>query len=138
MARVKKNSRKKKTIQRKTPQIETPILAKATANFPIVAIGASAGGFEAFVNLLRSLPKNPGLALIFIPHLDPTHESAMVDLLARATEIPVEQAREGTVVSANGLFVLPPNFDMTIANGVLRLMKREAARGQHMPIDTFF
>lgn len=138
MPRVKKNSRKKPKTGVRAVQIETAVLGKDKAPFPIVAIGASAGGFEAFVNLLRALPKNPGLALIFIPHLDPTHESAMVDLLARTTDMPVEQANDGTIVTANRLFVLPPNFDMTISRGVLHLAKREAARGQHMPIDTFF
>jgi two-component system, chemotaxis family, CheB/CheR fusion protein len=138
MPRAKKSSRNKKTTGKPASQIEIPVVAKATLSSPIVAIGASAGGFEAFSNLLRSLPRNPGVALIFIPHLDPTHESAMVELLARATEMPVEQANDGTAVTANRLFVLPPNFDMTISDGVLRLVQREAARGQHMPIDTFF
>jgi two-component system, chemotaxis family, CheB/CheR fusion protein len=138
MSRARKKSPRKRTAAKLAARAESAILAKATAAFPIVAIGASAGGFEAFVNLLRTLPKDPGVALIFIPHLDPTHESAMVDLLARATEMRVEQASEGTTVTANRLFVLPPNFDMTISDGVLHLVKREAARGQHMPIDTFF
>jgi two-component system, chemotaxis family, CheB/CheR fusion protein len=138
MPRAEKKLRTKKPASKPALQTETAIASKAKAPFPIVAIGASAGGFEAFINLLRSLPKNPGLALVFIPHLDPTHESAMVDLLARATEMSVEQANDGTTVTDNRLFVLPPNFDMTISGGVLRLAKREAARGQHMPIDTFF
>lgn len=138
MPRTSKNSRKKKPAGKVAPQIDMPVMAKDTAAFPIVAIGASAGGFEAFINLLRSLPKDPGMALVFIPHLDPTHESAMVDLLARTTEMPVEQANDGTAVTANRLFVLPPNSDMTISEGVLHLAQREAARGHHMPIDTFF
>ena len=105
--------------------------------FPIVAIGASAGGLEAFTSLLRALPADPGLALIFIPHLDPTHESAMVELLARTTRLPVRQAAEGIHVECNFLYVLPPDSDMTIADGVLHLVKREG-RGHHMPVDTFF
>src|SRR5438046_10290636 len=66
--------------------------------FPIVAIGASAGGLEAFSNLLRSLPAEPGIALVFIPHLDPTHESAMVELLSRITRLPVLQPKAGLKV----------------------------------------
>jgi two-component system, chemotaxis family, CheB/CheR fusion protein len=112
--------------------------ANAPAAFPVVAIGASAGGLEAFSNLLRALPPEPGLALVFIPHLDPTHESAMVELLSRTTRLPVHQASEGLRVSVNAVYVLPPNSDMTIAGGVLHLVKREAGRGHHMPIDTFF
>jgi two-component system CheB/CheR fusion protein len=105
--------------------------------FPIVAIGASAGGLEAFSNFLRALPPDPGLALIFIPHLDPTHESAMVELLARMTRLPVCQATQGMKVACNAVYVLPPNSDMTISEGLLYLVRRDAGRGQHMPIDTF-
>jgi two-component system CheB/CheR fusion protein len=138
MAKARKKTRNGKKNGKIVVQNQAASVTKSTAPFPIVAVGASAGGFEAFTNLLRALPKEPGLALIFIPHLDPTHESAMVDLLARATELPVEQANDGTIVTPNRLFVLPPNFDMTISGGVLHLVQREAARGHHMPIDTFF
>jgi two-component system, chemotaxis family, CheB/CheR fusion protein len=110
----------------------------STSAFPVVAIGASAGGLEAFSNLLRALPSEPGFAMIFIPHLDPTHESAMVELLSRVTRLPVLQAKEGVRVVYNSVYVLPPNSDMTISDGVLHLVKREAGRGHHMPIDSFF
>ena len=106
--------------------------------FPIAAIGASAGGLEAFSNLLRALPSDPGVALVFIPHLDPTHESAMVELLARTTSMPVRQAADRMLVEMNTVYVLPPNCDMTISEGVLHLARRESARGHHLPIDTFF
>ena len=76
--------------------------------------------------------------MVFIPHLDPTHESAMVELLARTTRLRVRQAEDRMQVECNGLYVLPPNSDMTISDGVLHLIKREAPRGHHMPIDTFF
>src|ERR1044071_3644547 len=119
MPRARKASRKKKSSLKAVPQGKATVVSNAPAAFPIVAVGASAGGLEAFINLLRSLPQNPGFALIFIPHLDPTHESAMVELSARATEMPVVQAGDGMQVSANRLFVLPPNSDMTIAGGIL-------------------
>ena len=93
--------------------------------FPIAAIGASAGGLEAFSNLLRALPSDPGVALVFIPHLDPTHESAMVELLARTTSMPVRQAADRMLVEMNTVYVLPPNCDMTISEGVLHLARRE-------------
>src|SRR5689334_13469900 len=111
---------------------------KRITSFPIVAVGASAGGLEAFTKLLRALPPNPELALVFIPHLDPTHESAMVELLSRSASFSVLQAASGIRVSVNHLYVLPPNSDLTISGGVLQLIERKAARGQHMPIDTFF
>lgn len=118
-------------------QVKRPA-SEGSLNFPIVAIGASAGGLEAFSNLLRALPPQPGMALIFIPHLDPTHESAMVELLSRITRLQVVQAEEGMRVEVNSVYVLPPNSDMTIDDGVLHLVRREAGRGHHMPIDAFF
>ena len=118
-------------------EISAPASVTCTS-FPIVAIGASAGGLEAFSTLLRALPPEPGLALVFIPHLDPTHESAMVELLSRITRLPVYQAAEGVRVAYNAVYVLPPNSDMTITDGVLHLVRREAVRGLHMPIDSFF
>ena len=135
---TKKRDAKKKVANRRGRRGVTKHSSTATrTTFPIVAIGASAGGLEAFTSLLRALPADPGLALIFIPHLDPTHESAMVELLARTTRLPVRQAAEGMQVECNFLYVLPPNSDMTIADGVLHLVKREG-RGHHMPVDTFF
>ena len=135
MARTsKKKAGKKKTPQKAKPSVSKPSLT----SFPIVAVGASAGGLEAFSNLLRALPAEPGIALIFIPHLDPTHESAMVELLSRTTKLPVLQAAEGMRVARDSVYVLPPNSDMTIDRGVLHLIPREAGRGHHMPIDTFF
>lgn len=108
------------------------------ASFPIVAVGASAGGLEAVSNLLRAVPSEPGFAVIFISHLDPSHESAMVELLSRTTRLTVQEARDGARVTCNSVYVLPPNSDMTISDGVLHLVKREASRGHHMPIDSFF
>ena len=131
-----KRERKIKRVVRKRAK---PVRDKATqTSFPVVAIGASAGGLEAFSKLLRALPPEPGLALIFIPHLDPTHESAMVELLSRTTQLPVYQVAEGTSVTSNAVYVLPPNSDMTISDGILHLAQREAGRRQHMPIDRFF
>lgn len=129
---------KKKVRSKKQKRESTRPAEEALATFPVVAIGASAGGLEAFSNLLRALPSEPGIALIFIPHLDPTHESAMVELLSRTTRLPVVQAADGLRVAVNRVYVLPPNSDMTISGGVLHLVQREAGRGHHMPIDAFF
>src|ERR1700740_2700399 len=123
--------RKEKPSNKESPSDASP------TNFPIVAIGASAGGLEALPSLLHALPAEPGLSLVFIPHLDPTHESAMVELLSRTTRLPVLQAAEGMRVARNSVYVLPPNSDMTISEGVLHLARREAGRGHHMPIDSF-
>lgn len=131
--KTKLTSKKPKTKTKSSPARASV----SSTSFPIVAIGASAGGLEAFSNLLRALPAEPGIALIFIPHLDPTHESALVELLSRTTRLPVRQATEGMRVDFNTVYVLPPNSDMTIADGALHLLRREAGRGAHMPIDTF-
>jgi two-component system, chemotaxis family, CheB/CheR fusion protein len=133
MPRSKKESSRPAPVQTRKSRDS---LIRST--FPIVAVGASAGGLEASSDLLRAFPPEPGLALVFIPHLDPTHESALVDLLSRTARLPVYQAAEETPVACNSLYVLPPNCDMTIADGVLHLVRREAGRGHHMPIDTFF
>ena len=131
-------SEKQPPVPNKRAKAKSPGGKTSPGSFPIVAIGASAGGLEAFTNLLRALPPEPGVALVFIPHLDPTHESAMVELLSRTTSLPVFQAEEGMRVSCDSVYVLPPNCEMTIAGGILHLVKRESGPGHHMPIDIFF
>jgi len=133
MPNAKKHARNNKKARSSVAAVST-----APATFPIVAVGASAGGLEAFSNLLRALPPDPNVALVFIPHLDPTHESAMVELLSRTTSLLVLQASDGTRVQVNTVYVLPPNSDMTLSGGTLSLVRREGGRGPHMPIDTFF
>src|SRR5271166_1777315 len=113
----KRRSPKQRQVPTRQSGGQPPAGSSAHASFPIVAIGASAGGLEAFSNLLRALPPEPNLALVFIPHLDPTHESAMVELLSRTTRLPVFQAAEGMRVAPNSVYVLPPNSEMTIAGG---------------------
>ena len=134
----KRRSPKQPRALKQRSRDRAPAGSTSLVNFPIVAIGASAGGLEAFSNLLRALPLDPGLALVFIPHLDPTHESAMVELLSRTTQLPVLQSAEGMRVQRDSVYVLPPDFDMTISEGVLHLIRRAAGRGHHMPIDSFF
>jgi two-component system CheB/CheR fusion protein len=102
------NAPRKKSPKNKEKKRATQPAPEASLNFPIVAIGASAGGLEAFSNLLRALPPQPGVALIFIPHLDPTHESAMVELLSRTTRLPVFQAAEGMRVQVNSVTCFLP------------------------------
>jgi two-component system, chemotaxis family, CheB/CheR fusion protein len=107
-------------------------------SFLIVAVGASAGGLEAFIELLKPLPRNPGMTFVLIPHLDPKHKSAMTELMSRATAMEVLQVRDGMRVNPNCVYVIPPNSTMTIQNGVLRLAERERESAPPMPIDTFF
>jgi two-component system CheB/CheR fusion protein len=116
---------------------ETSAPRSNTPNFPVVGVGASAGGLEAFTQLLKALPRDPGMAFVLVSHLDPTHKSAMTELLARTTSMPVFQVHDGMRLEPNHVFVIPPNRDMTVSDGALRLATRETTRGLHMPIDTF-
>jgi len=103
----------------------------------IVGVGASAGGLEAFSQLLHALPPNPGLALVLVQHLAPQHESALPSLLAAKTKLPVVQAEQGMRVEPNHVYVIPPNVQMGIDGDVLRLLPRPHDRSQYMPIDFF-
>lgn len=105
---------------------------------PIVGIGASAGGLEAFTQLLRGLPTDTGMAFVLVQHLAPNYESMLTELISKATTMPVTEVTEGTRVEANHVYVIPPNKNMGIEDGVLHLVPRTEPRGQHMPIDTFF
>ncbi len=105
--------------------------------FPIVGFGASAGGLEAFTKVLSHLPENTGMAFVLVQHLDPTHGSMLKELLARSTKMSIAQARNDTRVEPDHIYVIPPNADLTIADGRLRVRARTAVRGQHLPIDHF-
>src|SRR5215469_89697 len=119
------------------PVIEVVPEAKPSSPFVVVGVGASAGGLEAFMELLKPLPDEPGMAFVLIPHLDPKHESALTELLARGTGIPVRQVHDGMKVKPDCVYVIPPNRMMTIHKGVLLLAQREHEGGPPMPIDTF-
>ncbi len=109
----------------------------ARSAFPIVGIGASAGGLEACSDLLKVLPASLGMAYVVVPHLDPSRESAFRDILARATSMPVLDVTDGTTVEPNHVYVIPPNCEMTIAEGVLHLAHREKPRPVNTTIDVF-
>jgi len=110
----------------------------AVKSFPIVGVGASAGGFEAFGEMLNALPADIGMAFVLIQHLDPTHESMLAPLLARKSALPVNQVVDGMAVEPNHVYVIPPNTRMGIHDGLLKLMKRAAGGEKNMPIDYFF
>ncbi len=104
----------------------------------IVGIGASAGGLEAFTNLLQELPTELGAALVLVQHLAPNHESALPQLLAGATNMPVEQVRDGVALEANRVYIIAPNTQMSIEEGRLRLSPRTNDLAGAMAIDYFF
>jgi len=105
--------------------------------FPVVGIGASAGGLDAFKKLLSAMPVDSGMAFVLIPHLDPTHESLMVELLAKQTAMPVREAQDGMPVRPNHVYVIPPNADLTIGQRVLRVVPPPTRRGSQTAIDVF-
>src|ERR1700719_1309893 len=87
----------------------------------VVGIGASAGGLEAFRLLLGNLPADTGFAFVLVQHLDPTHQSSLSQILARATSMPVTEAGDGVRVEPNHVYAIPPNTELTIADRVLKL-----------------
>jgi two-component system CheB/CheR fusion protein len=111
----------------------------ATASFPVVGVGASAGGLDAFRQLLAHVPVNAGLALVLVQHLEPKRASLLSDALGRTTRMKVSQAEDGARVEPNRVYVIPPGAQMAIEQGVLRLSPRsDDAQRPHLPIDHFF
>ena len=109
----------------------------SAGTFHVVGVGASAGGLEAFTQLLKPLPTDTGMAFVLIQHLDPGHKSMLSDILGRATRMPVHEIRDKTTVEPNHVYVIPPNAQMTIKDGVLHLVSRERSHDPHHPIDYF-
>ncbi|MCX6950678.1 MAG: chemotaxis protein CheB [Verrucomicrobia bacterium] len=111
---------------------------RAGAGFPIVGVGASAGGLEAFTHLLKKLPADTGLGFVLVQHLDPLHPSALTQILRRATTMPVHEATHNLRVEANHIYVIPPNKGLGLARGVLKLRPRPAGGVGLRAIDFFF
>ncbi len=107
------------------------------APFPIVGIGASAGGLEAFEQFFLHLPPDIGMAFVLVSHLDPTHASLLTEILQRFTAMPVVEAEDQMKVKPNCVYVIPPNRDMAIFHGMLQLSELDQPRGLRMPIDAF-
>ncbi|MEY3253303.1 MAG: hypothetical protein RL227_2276, partial [Pseudomonadota bacterium] len=106
--------------------------------FPIVGLGASAGGLEAFEQWLRHTPADTGMGFVLVQHLDPTRASLLVEILQRATTMPVVEARDRMPVLPNRVHVIPPNCTLALSGGKLRVRVQAKPRSPHMPIDDFF
>jgi two-component system, chemotaxis family, CheB/CheR fusion protein len=119
--------------QKEEALLESP----TTDQLSVVAIGASAGGIEAFTELVRNLAIDTGLAFVFIQHLDPTHQSILAELVAKETKMPVTEVSNGMSVAPNRIFIIPPNSMMSISGNTLELTPRDEAHGVHMSIDRF-
>jgi two-component system, chemotaxis family, CheB/CheR fusion protein len=116
---------------------QSDLHSSTESDFPIVGIAASAGGLEAFTQFLSHLPIDTGMAFVLIQHLSPDRESLLTEILARATKMLVSEVQNGMVVEPNHVYVIPPNTQMRLVEGVLQLSPREKVFGKYMPGDTF-
>ena len=114
------------------------MVTRQKKGFPIVALGASAGGLEAFELFFKSMRHDSGIAFVLIAHLDPTHVSLLPELLQKRSKMKVHQVQDGMKVQRNHVYVIPPNKNLTILNGTLQLLDLTQARGANLPIDSFF
>ena len=114
--------------------------SKDVLGFPVVGIGASAGGLAAFEAFFSGMPAdiNPGMAFVLVQHLAPDHKSILVDLIRRYTRMQVFEVEDGMAVQPNCAYIIPPGRDMAFLNGTLQLLEPSAPRGQRLPIDFFF
>jgi two-component system, chemotaxis family, CheB/CheR fusion protein len=131
-----RNKKNKGGVRQSSGEAESP--SPGRTSFPIVGIGASAGGLEACTALLKALPANLGMAYVFVPHLDPMRESAFPEILSRATSMPVVEVTDGTTLQPNRIYVIPRNCEMKISKGALYLSPRDAPPKVHTGIDIFF
>ncbi|HEX2696366.1 MAG TPA: chemotaxis protein CheB, partial [Anaerolineales bacterium] len=154
MARKKKTNSKPEAEEPKLPSSEVeettlapivesvpgPELMAAEPGFPIVGIGASAGGLLAFEKFFSAMPAGTesGMAFVLVQHLSPDHKSILTDLVKRYTPMQVFEVEDGMEVKPNCAYIIPPNHDMAILNGKLQLLEPTAPRGIRMPIDFFF
>ena len=112
--------------------------SRGRTRFPVVGIGASAGGLEAFEQFFTSMPPDSGMAFVLVQHLDPTHKSILTDLIQRYTRMTVVSVEDGMAIERNWVYIIPPDRDMALHDGRLHLMTPSAPRGQRHPIDFFF
>jgi len=141
MAAKKSNkTRKSKQIHDSGTTLQPETVENIAAGFPVVGIGASAGGLAAFEAFFSAIPKNidPGMAFVLVQHLAPDHKSILTDLVKRYTRMQVFEVEDGMAVKPNCTYIIPPNRDMAFLNGTLQLLEPSAPRGQRLPIDFFF
>lgn len=138
--RVPKGKRPSKGRQasRPTKKEKDATVPAATLSFPIVGVGASAGGLEAFEQFFTHMPPDSGMAFVLIQHLDPKHKSILSELVRRYTRMPVWEVEDGMMVAPNSVYVIPPNRNMAILHRKLHLLEQSDISGLRTPIDFFF
>lgn len=125
------------TSRQVKPQAKAQEVLTTNGPFPVVSIGASAGGLEAYTDFFRALPVQTGMAFVLVQHLDPSHHSMLSEIIAKATSMPVEEVQSGARISPNHVYVIPHNALMVIADGVFTLTPRSKVPGQHLAINSF-
>jgi len=129
----------KKKTKAKTSKTKTIKPKKTVKGFPIIGIGASAGGLAAFEAFFSGIPDtDTGMAFILVQHLDPDHKSLLSELIRRYTSMKVFEVEDGMTVQPNCTYIIPPNRKMAFMNGTLQLLEPSAPRGQRLPIDFLF
>jgi two-component system CheB/CheR fusion protein len=134
MTGTKKPRKAKPSTPASAPE---PVLA---CTFPIVGIGASAGGLAAFEAFFSAMPAEPlpGMAFVLVQHLPPDRKSLLAELITRCTRLPVLEVEDGMAVQMNCIYTIKPGYDMALLGGTLHLLEPKEARGQRLPIDYFF
>ena len=135
--------KKKKRASAKPPSADSPSACgdpaqASVVGFPIVGIGASAGGLAAFEAFFSGMPADPGMAFVLVQHLAPDHKSILCDLIRRYTRMQVFEVEDGMPVQINCVYIIPPGRDMAFLNGTLHLLEPGEPHGQRLPIDFFF
>ncbi len=126
------------TVMKTTPSVTNNALKRLdNPLFPVVGIGASAGGLDAFSRFLSSLPVDPGMAFILVPHLDPNHKSLMVELLSKKSALPVSEVVDGESVQSNHIYIIPPHCSLELREGALHLTPTGDKPDYKTAIDAF-
>ena len=125
------------TVEPEAKAATVNLLFPARGLFPVVGIGASAGGLEAFKRFFGKLPPDSGMAFILVPHLDPDHDSLLTDILQHSTAMPVLAAQDQMTIAPDCVYVIPPNREMSLSQGRLHLSALDWPHGQRLPIDGF-
>lgn len=128
----------KPPIKRSPNVPQEPAIALSHLSFPVVGIGASAGGFQAVKTFLANMPADSGMAFVIIFHLDPKHESIADKMIQESTRMPVLQVTSPVPIERNHVYVISPAMDLSMNDGYLRVTEAAPRKGRHVAIDNFF